>query len=135
MKNIKIAIRVPRWRIASRANPWSLKLSTKGARMRCPELDTGKNSVKPWIIPNNIIWNSSMCLMNPKLEAEYLERSERLRVKSIHFVKEWLFFNFTQFLWFSLERNHETQMIRVGYRQILLLAKGLNQGKRNCQRH
>ena len=61
-KNIIMARRVPKCRMASRARPWSSKLNKIGANIKCPELEIGRNSVSPWIMLNKIIWKNSICL-------------------------------------------------------------------------
>src|SRR6266566_1201875 len=34
-----------------------LQWNSQGTRMRCPELETGANSVSPWTMPRMIAWN------------------------------------------------------------------------------
>jgi len=55
---------VAKWSTASNARlPSRLTPSTSLARMRCPELDTGINSVSPWTIPRNMASNAPMTTM------------------------------------------------------------------------
>ena len=61
---MQIAIRVPICRQISNKSSGSLNPSRFWHNTRWPELLTGKNSVKPWIMPRNIACNGSNKIPN-----------------------------------------------------------------------
>jgi len=50
-KKIIAAKAVPKWRIKFIKTKFSLIAKNFSSKIKCPELDTGKNSVKPWTAP------------------------------------------------------------------------------------
>ncbi len=53
-KTMHTDIKVPKWTNTSKKSPCSWKLSNSEPSTKCPELETGKNSVSPCTAPNII---------------------------------------------------------------------------------
>src|SRR4029453_16106840 len=61
------ATTVPRWTAASKARPWSGQPRSMGTRIRCPDEETGRNSVAPWTRPRTIAWRGVIAAGRPPL--------------------------------------------------------------------
>ena len=51
---------VPSWVTAVNAAPGSSQPRKAGTIRRCPVLETGRNSVRPWTMPRTMAWKASM---------------------------------------------------------------------------
>ncbi len=59
-KYTSTAASVPSWVTAVNAAPGSSQPRKAGTIRRCPVLETGRNSVRPWTMPRTMAWKASM---------------------------------------------------------------------------